>query len=83
MKVKQGTNLEQYGFYQMDDEHDHCIILGGWYYKLGHSRRGQFYYYIVDLDMNLLIYGSDPDGSNGTIKFDDVIIKMFEDGVFE
>ena len=54
--------------------------------SLGHSRRGQFYYFFVR-DRELLLYASKPDGSGGTIEFPlfalNFLVKMQELGAFE
>ena len=43
--------LEEIGFRKIPNDLDWDDVLlgfeGGYYYNLGHSRRGQFYYYIV------------------------------------
>jgi hypothetical protein len=83
MKIKKGidySELEKYGFKLTQDEDDYTIH-DEICYEIGHSRRGQYYYYIIDSDRCVRVYGSKPDGSGGSIALDDVIFQMFKDGV--
>ena len=88
MKIKQSVTFEQlinFGFAIETDEDDWEINCK-WCYNLGHSRRGQFYYYIIkdiDNDRELLVYASKPDGDGTHIALGDVIIKMYEEGLIE
>ena len=51
--------------------------------NIGDSRRGQSYYLLVDDNRNLSIYASEPDGSGGSVKLNDVLLKMFKNNLFE
>jgi len=74
--------IEEYGFKLESDDEDYTIheMLC---YEIGHSRRGQFYYYIVNEDRTLSVYASDPDGSGGSIKLDGTLLDMFLNGILE
>lgn len=57
-----------------------------WIYEIGHSRRGQFYYYLIDMKTEykvLLIYASKPDGSGTFTPLDHTIFDMFKNGLFK
>ena len=85
MRIKQGIDLTHYRFalYEEYDEEDNPWLNGKMCYLIGHSRRGQNYWYLVDENRELKIYGSQPDGAPGSILFDDIVLKMYKDGVFE
>lgn len=83
------TDLTPYGFERLDEvwkksqgfwEGDVLWYYHGWVYTLGHSRRGQFYYLIVD-NGELLVYASDPDGSGASVELGDVLFKLYRDGL--
>lgn len=82
MRIKEGVDLSKYGFEVRHSDED-LIIDGVLSYEIGHSRRGQFYYFVVDDERRLKIYGSEPDGSPGSLALDGVLLRMFKDGVFE
>ena len=85
MKLIKGTNiliLEKYGFSVIQDDEDY-VIDGELCYEIGHSRRGQYYYYIAYPDGCIAVYGSRPDGSGGSIRLDDVILKLYQDGLLD
>lgn len=78
--------LEKYGFNKIDKEealsNDDYISAGFEYeYNLGHSRRGQFYSYLVDSEGVFHIYASEPDGTGGPLCMDNVLFLLFQDEV--
>jgi len=90
MKIKKNITLEQlshYGwtFEEITDQYGDPIYMDDimFTYKIGHSRRGQFYYYLIMKDRTIKVYASDPDGSGTWIDLDEVIIKMYNDGIIE
>ena len=90
MKVNQEVTSEQltsygWGREEITDKYGDSIYMEDvmFTYNLGHSRRGQFYYYFIMKDRTIAIYASEPDGSGTWIEDDDVIIKMFSDGLIE
>ena len=90
MKIKKGITLEElkpygWGHEEITDKYGDSINMDDvmFTYNLGHSRRGQFYYYFIMEDRTINIYASEPDGSGTWIEDDDVIIKMFVDGLIE
>jgi len=82
MKIRKDVDLSRYGFYVCENDEEYNIYTR-WVYKIGHSRRGQLYYYFVDDERNLKIYASEPDGSGGSVVMDDIILRMYEDDCFE
>ena len=51
-------------------------------FKIGHSRRGQFYYLLVkEATRKIIIYATEPDGSGGVIGCPDVLVKLINDGI--
>lgn len=53
-------------------------------YHLGHSRRGQNYYIIVDKTRYLTIFASEADGEGSNLLIDmDVFIKLYKGGFVE
>lgn len=90
MKVKEGLNLEvllNYGFQKIDKEEEkeddnYAISYFDYKFNIGHSRRGQFYYLLVDeTTRNVAIYASEPDGSGGCVDCPDVLFELFNDGI--
>lgn len=78
MKIKEDLKLEdlvQFGFSKNDDDFKHNNNLDEinplWWatyiYNIGHSRRGQFYYIIVQENRNVFLYASKPDGDGGFV----------------
>ena len=90
MKIKENITLEQlsllgWSYEKITDQYGDEIYMDDimFTYNIGHSRRGQFYYYLIMKDRTIQIYASEPDGSGTWIEFDDVIIKMFSNGWIE
>lgn len=89
MKIKDNIDisvLEKYGFSSPGKENgDDWRMLSRFKYifSIGHSRRGQFYYILVDQERYLNIYASPPDGSGDTVKFPDVILQLIRDNIIE
>ena len=54
-------------------------------YRLGHARRGQFYYLTINKDgsREIMIYATKPDGDGTHIKIGDMILKMINLGMIE
>lgn len=91
MKFNPEKNIEDltnYGFVKLTSDYLHeafgdpydtiytyedCYML-----NLGHSRRGQFYYFIVH-EKGSEIYASKPDGDGCGISLDNTMIKLIED----
>ena len=74
----ENKTLEEIGFIKVpnDLEYDDDLLgfEGGYSYNLGHSRRGQFYYYIVK-NRKLYIKSTEPDGDGASIEANPKIIK--------
>ncbi len=92
MIVKQNVNLEillNYGFEKIDKELEQKndeYTIASYHYKfnIGHSRRGQFYYLLVDKNTrNIFIYASKPDGDGTSILFPNVIGQLITDSIVE
>lgn len=92
MKIREDYNLEKlldYGFVKIDKEkatenEDWTLSTFDYAFQIGHSRRGQFYYLLVNEKTRVLfIYATEPDGNGGIIQSPDVLIKMTFDNVFE
>lgn len=84
IKVKDGVDLTKYGFKLITDTDDHNYVLDQKYaYQIGYSRRGQYYYYLVDKKGILKIYASEPDGSGGATELSNIIFRMYDDNCFE
>ncbi len=62
-------------------EEDSLLEFYEYAFTIGHSRRGQWYYYLVDKDGNIELYASEPDGSGGAVPMDNVIIKLYNDNL--
>jgi hypothetical protein len=78
--------LIDYGFeYNSDYESGDLDweLSNAWVYCIGHSRRGQFYYLITNLNSEIYVYASRPDGSGTYIELPEILKKMMEDGVIE
>ena len=52
-------------------------------YYLGHSRRGQMYYLLVDEALNIRLYASPPDGGGGSLLMPDVLIRLHKAGLIK
>lgn len=92
LKIKQDVDLSillQYGFEKTDKEYykrmDDWTLCGCDYlYNIGHARRGQFYYIVIsEEERELNIYASKPDGDGCSINMDDIIIRLYKDGLIE
>ena len=92
MKIKKEyfdnpTKLMELGFsYEKitDGWDDECYeTRGKLVYNMGHSRRGQFYYLIIEDDCTISVFSTTPDGSGTSVLMDDVIIEMFKNDMFE
>jgi hypothetical protein len=56
--------------------HDGC-----WVFEIGHSRRGQRYYVIIDKDTNeVQLLATEPDGCGGIINAGDIFKTLIENG---
>ncbi len=82
------SKLQDFGFEclireELDDMDDSYLFENNWVFNIGHSRRGQFYYIIVDSKRNLSLYASQPDGSPGPIELPSVLIDLVKNGIIE
>lgn len=49
--------------------------------SIGHSRRGQHYYILCEIEtLNVYIFATNPDGGGGIIDFPEIIYKMIANG---
>lgn len=85
-KEKNIKDVTKFGFFHIDeirndlDEYDFLFYLKDAYlYSFGHSRRGQYYYMIIE-NNNVTLYTSKPDGDGGSVLLDDTIFNMIEQG---
>ena len=79
--------LQEIGFAKvpnnLEGDDDLLGFEGGYYYDLGHSRRGQFYYYIV-INRKLYIKATRADGSGAAIEANpEIIKKLIENNLIE
>jgi hypothetical protein len=90
MKVKDELPLDvllRYGFTKIDNEEElkneeYTIASCDYKYQIGHARRGQFYYLLVNEETRkLIIYATEPDGGGGCIVSPNVLIELFKDGI--
>lgn len=101
LKIKEEFDLsllDKYGFqktdpkeYQRFDE-DYTLSHSLYIYQLGHLRRGQRYYLLIDSKRQLNLYSTKPDGDGCTVVFDTNLIntnlinavnQMLLDKIFE
>lgn len=80
--------LEKYGFEKIDKEYekakdDYTMCDYEYKYEIGHARRGQFYYLLVDENGHISIYASKPDGDGCEVSCPDILIDLIKDGVIE
>ena len=73
---------EAYKYY--DDCHsfesqDDFLEYYEYFLNIGHSRRGQCYYLLVNSDNILLIITTKPDGEGGSVLLPDILINMIKD----
>lgn len=80
MKINDNVNLDillDYGFFKVDEnneELDNTLHYYDYAYEIGHSRRGQLYYYLVSAKTrNINVYASEPDGSGAEIGVTNVL----------
>jgi hypothetical protein len=82
MTEQEIAKIEELGFikvpHDLDWDDDLLGFEGGYSYNLGHSRRGQFYYYIV-MNRKLYIIATKPDGDGAEIEANPKIIKDLVD----
>lgn len=91
LKIKDNVvlkELEKFGFfsnfeydtdYSDDYEFDNKMI-----YEIGHSRRGQFYFILVDKSTLVLsVYATKPDGSGSSVFMSPVIFDLIQAGLVE
>jgi len=90
MKVKDGLDLRillNYGFEKIDkkeeeEKENYTISNFNYKYNIGHARRGQFYYILVnEISINVFLYASEPDGSGTSVSAPDILIDLIIDGV--
>jgi len=82
MKEKEIKKIEEIGFEMIPEklsyDNDLFGFEGGYEYTIGHSRRGQLYYYIVK-NRKLYIKATEADGSGAAIEANPEIIKKLLD----
>ena len=91
MKLKKeflaSAQLHDLGFEFMSElqaeEREDYALASKYVYTIGHARRGQFYYITIDIDGEIRIFASRPDGSGTHIKMTDVLIQMYKLGMIE
>lgn len=92
MKIKKDIDLDillEYGFTKINKKEEllneeYFIAQFDYMFRMGHSRRGQFYYlFVKSIDRIIQIYASDPDGSGSNIPLHNIIFKMFLDQIIE
>ncbi len=71
----------EYTLYKDDD----MFIENHYIYNLGHSRRGQFYFYTIDMrseDRLINVYASKPDGTGSYVNLDiNLIVDLIDKGL--
>ena len=91
MKIKDGLDfsiLLNYGFEKIDkkaeeENENYTVSNFDYQYNIGHARRGQFYYILVnEISRNVFLYASEPDGSGTSVPAPDVLIDLIVDGIF-
>ena len=90
MKIKDEVNLDillDYGFFKVDKEKEYSDSTINYYdyaYRIGHARRGQFYYYLVNATTrNINVYASEPDGSGCDIGITNVLRDLVLNGIID
>lgn len=91
LKIRENVDLkelEKFGFfsdfeyqtsYSEDFEFENQVI-----YEMGHSRRGQFYFILIDKSSLVMsVYATEPDGSGSNIAMSDVIFDLIQAGLVE
>lgn len=91
LKIKDNVDLkelEKFGFfsdfeyetdYSEDYEFENQMI-----YEMGYSRRGQFYYILVDKSSLIIsVYATKPDGSGSNVAMSSVIFDLIQAGLVE
>lgn len=89
MRVREDLDLamlENYGFTRINKKHEeeneeYTICYYDHKYEIGHARRGQFYYLLVDSERNIYIYASQPDGDGCEISCPNVLIDLITHGI--
>lgn len=68
-----------------DYDNNDMFIENHYIYNLGHSRRGQFYFYTVDMrseDRSINVYASKPDGTGSYVNLDiNLIVDLIDKGL--
>lgn len=85
--VENPLKLTELGFDYMEVENcygDKCYETEGkLVYDLGHSRRGQYYYLIIEDDRTISVFATKPDGDGTSIELDDILFELFENNMLE
>ena len=84
-EVKQIVKLEnefEKSHYVAYDDYDGLYYYEGcWVFEIGHSRRGQSYYVIINKNTNeVQLLATEPDGSGGIINAGDIFKVLIENG---
>jgi hypothetical protein len=71
--------------YVIDNEYDDPLseCEGQYIYDLGHSRRGQHYYILIQKDLQVTILASKADGDGTHVKVGDIFQKLISKGFIE
>ena len=62
----------------ISNEADNILFKYDWFYPLGHSRRGQHYYLLLDTEKNLTVTATEPDGTGGPCSIDDIFSRLYK-----
>ena len=87
-EVKQIVKLEdefQINHYVAYDDYDGLYYHEGcWVFEIGHSRRGQWYFVIINKDTNeVQLLATEPDGSGGIINAGDIFKTLIAGGFID
>jgi len=96
MKIKEDISLDlllDFGFKKLTKTYfdEECInedhILFGfedsYVFDLGHSRRGQHYYYLVTPSRDVEVIATKPDGAGSSVELHSVILELYKQNLLE
>jgi len=63
------------------DNQDEKLSFYEYVFEVGHARRGQFYYILIDDDRKIYIWASEPDGDGSAILMPDILVRLIKDEV--
>ncbi len=78
--------LENYGFVKVnpkefENDDDPTLSYYEYYYKIGHARRGQFYFLLVGSNGELDVYASKAEGDGCAIAMPNILIELIQDQI--